>query len=67
MFGMFDCFSETYRDFERLSALCLGSGDIVALGRQRLARPHCSDRRAKGAKAKARRRAKANRRNKRKR
>ena len=56
MFDYFEPFS--------LKWLSWCGGDVVAYGRQRLARPHHSDRKKKGQRATARRRAKGKRRRK---
>ena len=55
VFGAPNYFGELYRDFLRLSRLCL-DGDVVAYGRRCLSCPHHSDRKKKGGKAKAKRR-----------
>lgn len=47
--------------FARMCSLWSG-GDVAAYGRQRLSRPHRSDRKKKGQRAKAQRRAKGKRR-----
>lgn len=44
--------------FSQMSALLCGGGDVVLYGRRRLSRPHRSDHKKKGGKAKAQRRAK---------
>ena len=58
---MFGYFSEPYLGYGRmLASLCRG-GDVVAYGRRLLSHPHRSDRKKKGGKAKAKRRAKSKR------
>lgn len=47
MLGAPDYFGELYRDFLRLSRLCLDS-DVVAYGRRQLSHPHCSSQRKEG-------------------
>lgn len=61
---MFGYFGEYLGDFYRMSALMSGGGDAAAYGRRRLAQPHRSDRRKKGIRAKAKRRARGKRRRK---
>lgn len=57
---MFNYFDEPYTIPGPL--LRCDGGDVVAYGRQRLSRPHHSDRRKKGQRAAAQRRAKGKRR-----
>lgn len=60
MFGYLDYFG----DYSRMLALMQPWGDVVAYGRRRLSYPHRSDRKKKGGRAKAKRRARNKRRHK---
>lgn len=54
---MFDFFEP----FIQMKSLCWDGGSVVAYGRRCLSRPHRSDRKKKGQRANARRRAKGKR------